>query len=152
MKLLVFTRCPHDLALMLFFSFSTNHSWTKFHIAVQHGRRCCYNLSKTKIRQITRPRFAIQKIIANLWIIYVEPIKKDPEIFNSIFDSGSSNLTSIHQFYYSALTQLRSPTFSIRLDDDDNRTPLCQYLSKTRCIIAVRTASCVYFIATNYFF
>ena len=28
-----------------------------------------------------------------------------------IFDSGSSNSTSIHQFYYSASTRLRTPTF-----------------------------------------
>ena len=38
-------------------------------------------------------------------------------IFNSIFDSRSSNSTTIHQIYYSALTRLRSRTFRIRLDE-----------------------------------
>ena len=35
----------------------------------------------------------------------------------SIFDLRSSNSPLIHQFYYSALTQLRSKIFSICLDD-----------------------------------
>ena len=39
-------------------------------------------------------------------------------VFDSIFDSGSSNSNWIHQFYYLASTQLRSPTFSIRLEDE----------------------------------
>ena len=50
-------------------------------------------------------------------------------VFDSIFNSGSSNSTSIHQFYYSASTRLRSPTFNIRLDDESRvGTPLCRYL------------------------
>ena len=50
-------------------------------------------------------------------------------VIDSIFDSGSSNSTPIHQFYYSASTRLRSPTFSIRLDDKSRvGTPLCLYL------------------------
>ena len=38
-------------------------------------------------------------------------------IFDSIFISRSSNPTSIHQFYYSALTQLRLQSFGICLYD-----------------------------------
>ena len=50
-------------------------------------------------------------------------------VIDSIFDSGSSNSTPIHQFYYSASTRLRSPTFSIRLDDESRvGTPLRRYL------------------------
>ena len=46
-------------------------------------------------------------------------------MFDSIFDSGSSNSTSIHLFYYLASTQLKSPTFSIRLNDESRvGTPL----------------------------
>ena len=42
---------------------------------------------------------------------------------------GSSNSTLIHQFYYSALTWLRSPTFSIRLNNESPvGTPLRRYL------------------------
>ena len=42
-----------------------------------------------------------------------------------IFDMRSSNLTTIHQIYYSASTWLRSRTFSIRLDDESRvGTPL----------------------------
>ena len=45
---------------------------------------------------------------------------------------GSSNSTSIRQFYYLASTWLRSPTFSIRLDDESPvRTPLRRYLHRT---------------------
>ena len=55
-------------------------------------------------------------------------------VFDSIFNSRSSNLTSIHQFYYLASTRLRSPTFSIRLDDKSRvGTPLRQYLYSTVC-------------------
>ena len=39
-------------------------------------------------------------------------------VFDLIFDSRSSNSTTIHQIYESASTQLRSRTFSIRLDDE----------------------------------
>ena len=50
-------------------------------------------------------------------------------IFDSVFDSGLSNSTLIHQFYYSASTRLRSPTFRIRLDNESRVvTPLCRYL------------------------
>ena len=50
-------------------------------------------------------------------------------VFDSIFDLGSSNSTSIHQFYYSALTRLRSMTFRIRLDDKSGvGTPFRRYL------------------------
>ena len=46
---------------------------------------------------------------------------------------GSSNSTLIHQFYYSALTWLRSPTFSIRLYSKSRvGTPLRRYLQNTQ--------------------
>ena len=49
-----------------------------------------------------------------------------------IFDSRSSNSTLIHQLYYSALTGLKSQTFSIRLNNKSRvRTPLCRYLETT---------------------
>ena len=44
-------------------------------------------------------------------------------VFDLIFDSRSSNSTSIHQFYNSASTQLRSPTFNICLDDESRARP-----------------------------
>ena len=44
---------------------------------------------------------------------------------NSVFNSRWSNSTSIHQFYDSALTQLRLQSFSIRLKNETRvRTPL----------------------------
>ena len=50
-------------------------------------------------------------------------------MFDSIFDSGSSNSTSIHLFYYLASTQLISPTFSICLNNESRvGTPLRQCL------------------------
>ena len=49
---------------------------------------------------------------------------------NLIFDSTSSNSTSIHQFYYSASTRLRLQSFGIRLNIFESRvrTPLHQNL------------------------
>ena len=85
-----------------------------------------------KIWPISRPRFAIRQKLAASRIIRVWTYEKVglvirlksesntcilDSVFDSIFDSGSSNSTSIHQFYYSASTQLRSLTFCIRLDD-----------------------------------
>ena len=70
-------------------------------------------------------------------------------VLDLIFDLRSSNSTTIHQIYYSALTQLRSRTVSIRLDNESRvRTPLCQnlvvnvYLDSWR--IATQ-ASCCFF-------
>ena len=54
-------------------------------------------------------------------------LKRTPSY--SMLDSALSNLTLIHQFYYSASTPLRTPTFSIRLDDKSRvKIPLRQYL------------------------
>ena len=39
-------------------------------------------------------------------------------VVESIFDSRSSNSTTFHQIYSSALTRLRSQTFSICIDDE----------------------------------
>ena len=55
-------------------------------------------------------------------------------MFASIFDSRSSNSPSIHQFYYSASTRLKSQTFSIRLNDESRvGTPLRQNLVVINC-------------------
>ena len=99
------------------------------------------NYLTIKIRRITRPRFAIRQKLTTLGIICVWAYEKvGPYIrlesksntflylkIHLIFNSrlgiqlnirlGLSNSTSIHQFYYSAFTWLRSPTFSIRLND-----------------------------------
>ena len=59
-----------------------------------------------------------------------QTIRVFEHIFASIFDSRLSNLPSIHQFYYSALTGLRTRTFSIHLNNESQvRTPLRQNLT-----------------------
>ena len=112
-----------------------------------HLTKCwlVYVMVKSKIRQITRPRFAIWKIIADSWMnewmksIYL-PVVSIAQLM-SITDiicpqwrklNSYYNSTSIHQFYYSASTRLKSLTFSIRLDDKSRvRTPLRRYLVKS---------------------
>ena len=50
-------------------------------------------------------------------------------ILDSIFDSRSSNSTSIHQFYDLASTWLRLQSFGIHLGDEPRvGTPLCRNL------------------------
>ena len=102
-----------------------------------------FRVTVTKFRRITRHSFAIHQKLPALEIIDVWTYKKVGRVIRlksesntcilnkyNIFDSGLSNSTSIHQFYYSALTWLRSPTFSIRLDDESQvGTPLRQYLT-----------------------
>ena len=69
------------------------------------GNYLCMNLWKSRPSYSTRVQVEYLYFRQICWIL----------IFNSIFHSGPSNSTMIHQFYYSASTQLRSLTFSIRL-------------------------------------
>ena len=87
-------------------------TWPPFAI-VQKTRRfekyLCTNLWKRTPSYSTRPRVKYQYVRQILWI-FVESSRAKLFVFStiyaSIFDSRSNNSTSIHQFYYSALTQL----------------------------------------------
>ena len=105
-----------------------------------------------KLRRITRPRFAIRKKLPDSWIIRVWTYLKGPRVIPLESEMNTyirlniqlgiqlgiqldirlrlSNSTSIHQFYYSASTWLRSQTFSNGLDDEYRvGTPLCGNLT-----------------------
>ena len=65
-------------------------------------------------------------------------------VLDSIFDLGSRNSTSIHQFYDSASTRLRLQSFGIRLNDETGvGTPLRQNFYLARFKPTATMAICV---------
>ena len=117
-------------------------------IAIDLFLMCTFNIyllssncqNQTSVNNSNSPRFS-QKL-THLENISVCTYEKGPGVIqldlklNLIFDSRSSNLTSIQQFYDSALTRLRLQSFSICLDNKSwVRTMLRQNLFKIKYLL-----------------
>ena len=107
-------------------------------VEYQYFRRTLWILVKSSLAKlfVFWPFMGHCQIITQLWCISYKLLLPDLSKNSanySIFASRSSNSPSIHQFYYSASTRLRSQTFSIRLEDESGvGTPLRQNLVKSQ--------------------